>query len=113
MTYHEMVYRNVKALAFLQNRDMKDIEKAVGHTPGFLSRKRNGLDIDTVIKLCKELDVGMDDMLHKDFTHELVKQKSVDDLHKSLDAALQYFEDSELVEMVAAYLATIGGDSDA
>lgn len=113
MTYHEMVYRNVKALAFLQNRDMKDIEKAVGHTPGFLSRKRNALDIDTVIKLCKELDVGMDDMLHKDFTHELVKKQAEAELHKALDTAMQYFEDSELVEMVASYLSTIGGDSDA
>lgn len=110
--YKSKVYQNVKALAFLQDRQMADIEKAIGHAVGFLSRKSSTLDIDTVVQLCKVLDVSMDDLLNRDYTHELEKRTALQNLYRAVDAALPYYEDAAVVEMVAAHLGEVLPDDD-
>ena len=108
--YREIVYKNVKALVFMQGLDMADVEKETGHAPGFLSRKSNTLDIDTFLKLCKILGVSPSDMVERDYTGEMMKQNAINAVYKAVDDALEFFDNGELVEMIAFHISADGGE---
>ena len=108
--YREIVYKNVKALVFMQGLEMADVEKETGHAPGFLSRKNNTLDIDTFLKLCKILGVSPADMIERDYTEEMMKQNAINAMYKAVDDALEFLDSGELVEMIAFHLSSDGGE---
>lgn len=108
--YREKIYKNTKALVFMSGLEMAEVEKETGHSPGFLSRKGNSLDIDTVMKLCQILGVSLADMIERDYTEELMRMNALNAVYKAVDDALEFYDSGDLVEKIAFHLSSDGGE---
>lgn len=87
----EKVYRNVKALAALNDKPLNEVEKAIGRNPGFLSRKSAILDVDMLVTLSRMFNCTVDDLIKGNYELELDTQKAVKNFRDATHVLRCYF----------------------
>ena len=90
MNVNEKIYRNVKALCKIYGRDMKAVEKEIGRTPGYLSRKSTKVDVETLINLANIFVIPFGELTSGDFEHELAKKETIEGLKSAVSKATQF-----------------------
>jgi hypothetical protein len=106
MSIREQIYKNVKALAQLNGREMKDVEKSIGRTPGYLSRKNSSLNVLDLITLAQMFNVSVDDMINGDYEKELKTHLAAETLENAVNDAIFYFSDEKIRQIVERRLKT-------
>ena len=106
MNVMETIYKNVKALAAINSMNLKDVEKDVGLSVGYLSRCKS-LDVVALIGLARMFDVTVEELISCDFTEELAKTEIMYDLKAVVLRAKKHFPEERLIAFVEnAYRAT-------
>ena len=91
MDINEKIYRNVKALSKINGTDLKDVEKEIGNSAGYLSRKSTKISVEALIKLSEIFEVSADELMYSDFEHELQQKIAMDNLRDAVVAASAFF----------------------
>jgi transcriptional regulator with XRE-family HTH domain len=100
MNINERIHWNVKALCKLKGKNIKDIEKELGRSTGYLSRKTTIIDVKMLLKLSEIFDVPTDEILHGDFNHEVVLKETVETLKSAVLNAKQYFNEDAIMNVI-------------
>lgn len=69
--------KNVRYLCKVQNKNLGEVEKAAGVSPGYLSRESTRLRLDTAYRIADCLKAGLSVMLE----YDLDKKHRIDKLH--------------------------------
>ena len=107
MDINKKIYLNVKALSVIKGIDMKDVERKIGRTPGYLSRKSTRVDVETLIKLAALFGVKNDDLMDGNWELEQKKIEVTNALTAAVSEAKKYLSDGVLRDML---LALVSGD---
>ena len=103
MNIGERIYRNVKALARLNELKLGDIEGKIGVSRGYLSRKK-ALVVDKVCMVADVFGVTTDDLIRKDYEKEYKKQFAIYDLRDAIVQAKQKLSGAEILDIVNGVL---------
>lgn len=72
----DLLHKNVKWLCKCRGMQMRDVEKEIGVSTGYLSRSKN-LGIDKVMKIAEIFGLTIDELMKKDFSY-LDEQKKLE-----------------------------------
>ena len=100
MNINEKIYRNVKALCKIYGKDMKDVENAIGRTPGYLSRKNTKIEVETLIKLAEIFEVTCEELMSGDFEHELAMKETIEGLKSAVTKATQFLTKEGIMNII-------------
>lgn len=102
MNVSEQIYKNVKALAAINGMDMKAVEEKIGKSAGYLSRKNRKISVDMLMDLSEIFEEPVDDLIHKDFEHELKQKTLLENLDIAFQTACEIFNPEALIARLEA-----------
>lgn len=104
MNINEKIYRNTKALCKINGQSLKEIEQQIGRNPGYLSRKSTKVDVETLMKLCDLLDVTPEELMNRDYEHDLEIKEALDNLRSAIENVKQYFNEDGIMNYIRPML---------
>ena len=97
MNNKDKVYKNTKVLARLYGEKISDIEKEIGLSTGYLSRKAKSLSIDSVYALAKHFDIPIGEFVETDYSEIFGKKLAAMDFCESVKEAQKTLSGSEIL----------------
>jgi transcriptional regulator with XRE-family HTH domain len=104
MNINEKIYRNTKALCKINGQSLKEIEQQIGRNPGYLSRKSTKVEVETLMKLCDLLDVTPEELMNRDYEHDLEIKEALDGLRSAILNVKQYFNEDGIMNFIGPLL---------
>ena len=104
MDVNEKIYRNVKALTKINGEEMQDVEKSLGKSPGYLSRKRTKISAEMLVQLGQIFETPIEDMIGGDFERQLAIKNTIISLREAVEAARVYLSREAILNTVEPLL---------
>lgn len=96
----DRIYKNVKALARINKKELGKIEKEAGLSVGYLSRRKKGLDIEKVANLADQFGLTIDELVNVDYAEKLKKDISKIMLKGAVEASMKALDSKEILIVV-------------